>query len=145
MLLQLVVVAVVPLNLTVLEPCGPPKFVPEMVTDIPIDPTVGDRLVIVGVGRTVKLFPLLASPVTVTTTFPVVAPAGTGTKILLRPQLVGEAGLPLNVTVLVPCAEPKFVPAIVTDVATGPDVGDKLAMFGPPPTLVALIAPSVLS
>jgi hypothetical protein len=32
--------------------------------------------------------------------------------------------------VLVPCEEPKFVPVIVTDVPTGPDVGLKLVMLG---------------
>ena len=71
---------------------------------------------------TVKLTPLLATPPTVTTTFPVVAPVGTGTTMLVGPHLVGVAAVPLNVTVLVPCVAPNFVPVIVTDVATGPDV-----------------------
>ena len=69
-----------------------------------------------------KLTPLLAAPPTVTTTFPVVAPLGTGTTMLVALQLVGVAAVPLNVTVLVPCVAPKFVPAIVTEVPTGPDV-----------------------
>ena len=48
--LQLViVVAVVPLNVTVLVPCVEPKFVPVIVTDVPTAPDVGLRLVIVGV------------------------------------------------------------------------------------------------
>ena len=46
--------------------------------------------------------PLLAVPPTVTTMLPVVAPVGTGTAMLVAPQLVGVAGVPLNVTVLVP-------------------------------------------
>ena len=71
---------------------------------------------------TVKFTPLLATPPTVTTTFPVVAPVGTGTTMLVGPQLVGVPAVPLNVTVLVPCVAPKFVPVIVTDVAAGPDV-----------------------
>jgi hypothetical protein len=79
---------------------------------------------------TVKLTPVLASPPTVTTTLPVVAPDGTGTTMLAADQLVGVAIVPLNVTVLVPCVEPKFVPVIVTDVATGPLVGDRLVMLG---------------
>jgi hypothetical protein len=70
---------------------------------------------------TVKLTPLLAAPPTVTTTFPVVAPVGTGTTMLVGPQLVGIPVVPSKVTVLVPCVAPKFVPVIVTDVATGPD------------------------
>src|SRR5437667_12909924 len=92
-----------------------------------------------GVGRTAKATALLAKPLTVTTTFPVVAPAGTGTTMLVALQLVGVAGVPLNVTVLVPCAAPKFVPAIVTEVPATPDVGFRLVMLGEvlpaPPTL----------
>jgi hypothetical protein len=38
--------------------------------------------------------------------------------------------VPLNLTVLLPCVAPKFAPAIVTDVPTKPDVGDKLVMLG---------------
>lgn len=46
--LQLVIVAVVPLNLTVLLPCVDPKFDPAMVTEAPTAPDVGERLEIVG-------------------------------------------------------------------------------------------------
>ena len=70
---------------------------------------------------TVKFTPLLATPPTVTATFPVVAPLGTGTVILVALQTVGVPAVPLNVTVLVPCVAPKFVPVIVTAVPTGPD------------------------
>ena len=45
---------------------------------------------------TVKLIPLLAAPPTVTTTFPLVAPAGTGTAMLVALQFVGVAAVPLN-------------------------------------------------
>jgi hypothetical protein len=56
-----------------------------------------------GVGTgTVKFTPLLATPPTVTTTLPVVVPAGTGTAMLVALQLVAAAATPLNVTVLVP-------------------------------------------
>jgi hypothetical protein len=71
---------------------------------------------------TVKVIPLLATPPTVTTTFPVVAPLGTGTVMLVTLQLLGAPAVPLNVTVLVPWGAPRFVPAIVTEVPTGPDV-----------------------
>jgi hypothetical protein len=47
-LLQLVVVAVVPLNFTVLDPFVEPKLVPVIVTDAPTAAVVGERLVIVG-------------------------------------------------------------------------------------------------
>jgi len=51
---------------------------------------------------TVKSGPWVAIPPTVTTTLPVVAPAGTGATMLVALQLVGVAAVPLNVTVLVP-------------------------------------------
>jgi len=82
---------------------------------------------------TVKVMALLATPPTVTTTLPVVAPVGTGTTMLDALQLellVGVAVVPLKVTVLVPCVAPKFVPVIVTDVPTVPEVGFRLVMVG---------------
>jgi hypothetical protein len=51
---------------------------------------------------TVNGNPLLGTPFTVTTTFPVVAPAGTGKLMLVALQLPGVAVVPLNVTVLLP-------------------------------------------
>jgi hypothetical protein len=72
------------------------------VTEVPTTPEVTDRLVILGAGTTVKLTPLLAAPATVTTTFPVVAPDGTGAPIVNALQLVGVVGVPLNVTKLEP-------------------------------------------
>src|ERR1700746_1383158 len=128
--LQLVTVAAVPLKVTVLVPCEAPKVVPVIVTAVPTGPEVGDRLVMFGVDDTVKLTPLLATPPTVTTTLPVVAPVGTDVAMLVALQLVTVAAVPLKVTVLVPCVDPKFVPVIVTAVPTGPEVGDRLVMFG---------------
>jgi hypothetical protein len=87
----------------VLDPCDDPKFAPEIVTTVPIFPNVGDIPLMLGVGRIVKLLPLLTSPAMVTTTFPVVAPAGTRAVIRVVLQLVGVAAVPLKVTVLVPC------------------------------------------
>jgi hypothetical protein len=100
--LQLVGVAAVPLNITVLVPCVEPKFVPVIVTDVPTAPELTERLVMLGVGNTVNDVPALAIPLTVTTTLPVVAPLGTGTAMLVPLQLVGVAAVPLNITVLVP-------------------------------------------
>ena len=129
--LQFVAVATVPLNITVLVPCVPPKFVPVIVTAVPTAPELGFRLVIPGAGAvTVKVTPLLACVPTVTTTFPVIAPAGTVTAILVSLQLVAVAVVPLNLTVLVPWVAPKFVPVIVTAVPTGPDVGFRLVIAG---------------
>lgn len=75
--LQLVIVAVVPLNFTALVPWVEPKFDPVIVTDAPTAPVVGNKLVMLGDATTVKLTPLLALLLTVTTTLPVVAPVGT--------------------------------------------------------------------
>jgi len=128
--LQLVGVAETPLNVTVLVPCAEPKFVPAIVTAVLTGPVVGDKLAMLGIGGTANDTPALDTPFTVTTTAPVVAPDGTGVTMLVALQLVGVAEVPLNVTVLVPCVDPKFVPVIVTDVPTAPNVGDKLAMLG---------------
>ena len=38
--------------------------------------------------------------------------------------------VPLNLTVLVPCVEPRLVPLMVTDVPTGPLVGERLVSVG---------------
>jgi hypothetical protein len=137
--LQLVGVAVIPLNLTVLAPCVAPKFVPVIVTEAPNAPVVGFRLVIVGGGIvTVKLTPLLATPPTVTTTFPVVAPVGTVATMLVALQLVAVAAIPLNVIVLVLCDAPKFVPVIVTLAPTNPEAGFKPVILGPVELIVKL-------
>jgi hypothetical protein len=77
---------------------------------------------------TVKLSPLLLTPLAFTTTFPVVAPLGTVVVMLVALQVPTVAVVPLNVTV--PCVDPKFVPVIVTGVPTAPAVTDKLVMLG---------------
>src|SRR5260370_1545571 len=101
-----------------------------MVTAVATVPLIGDRFVMVGGTVTVNATTLLARPPTVTTTLPVVAPAGTGTRMLVADQLVGVAAVPLNVTVLVPCVVPKFAPAIVTPLPTAPEPGVKLVKLG---------------
>jgi len=101
-------------------------------TDAPTTPDAGFRPIMLGAATvaTVKPTPLLATPPTVTTTFPVVAPLGTGATMLVALQLVGVVAIPLNVIVLVPCVAPKFAPVIVTDVPTTPDVGFRPVRFG---------------
>src|SRR5690242_17539343 len=126
-------VACVPPKLTVLLPWLAPKFVPVIVTVVPTAPLVGDTLVIVGVGDgiTVKVTPLLGTPKTVTTTFPVLAPAGTVTPMLVALQPENTvACVPPKLTVLLPWLAPKFVPVIVTVVPTAPLVGDTLVIVG---------------
>jgi hypothetical protein len=102
-----------------------------IVTEVPTAPEVGFKLAMLGDEvLTVKFTLLLATPPTVTTTPPVVAPVGTGTTILAALQLLGAADVPLKAMVLVPFVEPKFAPLIVTDVPTGPEAGLRLVMFG---------------
>jgi hypothetical protein len=50
--------------------------------------------------------------------------------MLVELQLVGVAGVPLKVTVLVPWVPPNDVPLMVTAVPTGPDTGDRLVIAG---------------
>ena len=85
---------------------------PVITTVAPTAPVVIDRLVMLGAETTVKLFPLLFTPLANTTTFPVVAPLGTVTVMLVALQLVTVAAVPLNFTVPLPWLEPKFVPVI---------------------------------
>src|SRR5207247_3448146 len=115
--LQLVIdVAAVPLNTTVLDPCAAPKLVPVIVTDVPTGPDVGASDVIDGGTVTVNATPLLGEFV-VTTTLPVVAPAGTTATIDVALQLVIDvAAVPLNATVLDPCVAPRSDHRRVADV-----------------------------
>jgi hypothetical protein len=119
------------LKVTALPVAVGPKPVPVIVTDVPTGPVLVDRELIV--GTTLKIAGLVATPPdVVTTTLPVVALGGTGT-MMVKPfgfQVVGTAGVPLNVTVLLPCDEPKFVPVIVTDLPTAAEPGDTLVIVG---------------
>jgi hypothetical protein len=102
-----------------------------MTTVVPTVPVFGLRFVIVGAGTvTVKLIPLLAWPPTVTITLPVVAPVGTVTVMLVALHAVAVAAMPLNVTVLVPCVAPKFVPVMTIVLPTAPAFGFRLLMEG---------------
>ena len=65
-----------------------------------------------------------------TVTFPVVAPLGTEVTMLVALQLVAVAGVPLKLTMLVPCVAPKFAPVIVTGVPTEHEVTERPAMPG---------------
>ena len=94
---------------------------------MPLCVTVPDNVAV-----TPKTTPWLETPETVTTTCPVAAPLGTVTPILVALQLLAVAVVPLNVTVLLPWLDPKFVPVMVTEAATAPDVGDRLVMTGKP-------------
>lgn len=89
---------------------------------------VGDRVFRTGV--TENDTPLLASPPTVTTTFPVVAKDGTETTMAPPTQLVAVAVAPLKVTVLEPWLAPKFDPETVIELPVGPEVADNPVILG---------------
>lgn len=99
---QPVTVAFVPLKLTEPDPWIDPKLFPAIITEAPITPDAGERLVMLGVETTVKIDPLLFTPLTYTSTFPVVAPGGTITVMLVAFQFITAAFPPLNVAVLLP-------------------------------------------
>ena len=90
--------------------------------------------VIEGGATTVKLTPLLETPLTVTTTLPVVALIGTLATRLVAVQVV-TAGVPLNLTVLEPWVAPKFAPMMVTDVPIEADEGETVVSVGVPFTV----------
>src|SRR5207237_1368728 len=81
----------------------PVKFVPVIVTLVPTGPLVGEKLVIVGGGMTVKLLAPVAVPAEVVTFVgPVVAPAGTVAVIDVDEFNVKLALVPLKRTAVAP-------------------------------------------
>jgi hypothetical protein len=113
------VVATVPLYVTLLAPCVSPKFVPAMDTVKPTRPLLGVRLAIVAGRFIVKATPLLDPPAAVmTTTLPDAAPTGTEATIDVSLQLETAAAIPLNLTEPVPCVDPKLEPLIVIGAPT---------------------------
>lgn len=127
---QVVGVAVVPLNLRVLVPCEDPKPAPAIVTVAPIPPLAGEMLSIPGPAVTVKVGVLLEPVFKMTATGPVVPSDGTGTLMRVELQLIAEANSPLNVTTLAPCVDPKFEPVMLTRTPAGPEAGERLVMLG---------------
>ena len=105
-----------------------PKFDPVMLRGVPYRPERGQILVMAGAGI-VNDTPLLAWPLTLTTTLPVVA-GGTVTPIEFADQEVMLALVPWKVTVLPPCGDPKLLPVIVTGVPGDPEVMLRLAILG---------------
>src|SRR3954451_6532386 len=84
-------------KVTVLVPWVFPKAPPLITTVLPKAPWLGERLLIEGPAPgTVKPTPLLCTPFTVTTTFPLVAPVGTLVVILVSLQPVAVATVPLK-------------------------------------------------
>ncbi len=141
--LQFEMEAAVPLKVMVLAPCVEPKPRPVMVTKAPPAAKVGEILVML--GFTLKDTPPLARPPTTTTTFPVVAPLGTGTEMLVPLQLVGVAVVPLNEIVLAPCVAPKLDPLIVTDAPVTAGFGAIPLILGWTPNANAPASPDTVT
>jgi hypothetical protein len=133
LLIQPVIVAAAPPNVTALPAPWALKFDPAMVTEEVTAPVFGVRLVMLGAAVTVNVGPagLETPPAVVTTTDPVVAPAGTTAVMLLVVQLlIDVAAILPNFTALpVPWAL-KFDPAMVTEDAIAPELGVRLVMLG---------------
>jgi hypothetical protein len=85
-----------------------------------------------GGGVTVNSIPLLGTPPTFTSTFPVVAPAGTGAMMLVSVQIEARVCMPLKVTKLwmLPTVGPKLVPVIITLAPIAPEAGLMLVIAG---------------
>lgn len=106
-----------------------------MMTEDPMAPVLGVKVVMPGAGVTVKLAAAPDCPPTVTITgaFPMVTPLGTGAVILVPDHTEGLASIPLNFTVLpLKGAERKLLPAITMDELIAPALGVKLVMAGTP-------------
>ena len=138
------------------------KLVPLIVTEVPTGPELGEKELIVGAGGEVtsKLLELVAVPPgVVTRILPSVAPEGTVAVIFVEEFTVKDAETLLNVTAEVVKPLPlKLVPLMVTEVPTGPEVGEKELIVGDgmevvtvkldrlepvPPDAVTLIGPDV--
>jgi hypothetical protein len=124
-------IAGAPLNFTELLEGVRSKFVPVMVTVVPMGPLVGVKLEMVGIDPVTVKFVLLVAvfPPTVTAIGPVVAPAGTVVVMLVVVLAVTTALVPLNVKMLLAGVVPsKPVPTMVTVVPTAPLIGEKLVI-----------------
>src|SRR6266508_2299309 len=121
--------AATPLNRTAV---APPKPLPLIRTEVPTGPLVGENEEIVGAAApgTVKFVALVAVPPgVVTVIFPVTAPLGTIALIRVPAPFTENvpADTPPNVTAVAPV---KPVPLIVTEVPTGPLVGENDEIVG---------------
>ncbi len=134
--------AVTPLKATILLAGVALKFEPLIITVAASAPPDGLRVVMVGVGSTLKFVALVnVTPLTVIDIGPVLAPAGTVVAMLFVVDAVTTLATPLNATILFAGVVLKFVPLMVKGVPTAPLVGVKPVKVGEGNTvkLVALL------
>jgi hypothetical protein len=128
LVVEAVITAIVVLNLTTWSPGLLLKFVPDIITDVPIEPLVGLKDEMVGDGNTVKSARLvIVTPLVVIAILPVAAPAGTLVVMLLAFEAVTIAVIPLNDTT---GEGPKLVPLMVTVAPIAPLAGENPLMVG---------------
>jgi hypothetical protein len=108
---QLVGVAAVPLNVTVLVPCDAPKFTPVTVTEVPTGPDSGLRLLMVGGAIPVPLSGIASGTISMLSgmlTAPVRLPAAAGANVTLivhrPPTAIGDEDAQLSVSEKSPIA-----------------------------------------
>ena len=122
--------AIVPLNFTILSATVGEKFVPTIVTLVPVVPVAGEKLVMdkfdTGGALNVKLVAdVTTSLPTSTVILPVVPPTGAVTvRLVVVAEVTGATTL-LNLTTLFAGVAEKFVPVKVTTVPLTPVAGEK--------------------
>ena len=120
------------------------KFEPVIVTEVPTGPAPGVKEVIVGIDDDVNVKPasVIVPPGVVTDTLPDVPDATTAVMLVAETTLKELATVPPKLTAVAPV---KFVPVMVTDVPTTPEVGVNDAIVGGEPiTGLFLITETVL-
>lgn len=123
--------AIVPLKVTMLSGSSESKFSPVIFTVASTRPLVGLKLVICGVGMTIKLVALvMVTPLTLIVILPVDAPTGTMTVILVGVDPVTTAATSLNFTIFSVSVSLKFVPEIVTIAPAAPLKGLNSVIVG---------------
>lgn len=128
---EAVTMVATPLNMITLFAGVVLKLVPVIVTEALTAPPVGAKLIIVGVGNTVKFVELvIVTPLTLTEIGPFTAPGGTIAVMLVDDDEVTSAITPLNETILLAAIVLKLVPVIVTTAPAAPFRGLKLDIVG---------------
>jgi hypothetical protein len=123
--------AAVPLKVRMLSSSSESKFSPVIFTVASTRPLGGLKLVICGVGITIKLVALvMVTPLTLIVILPVDAPTGTITVILVGVDPVTIAVTSLNFTIFSESVSLKLVPEIVTIAPAAPLKGIKSVIVG---------------
>ncbi len=124
-------VATVPLKVTISSTSSESKFNPVIVTLASTRPLPGLKLVICGVGMTIKFVLLvIVSPLTLIVIFPVDAPTGTTAVMLLGVEVLTSAVTSLNFTTWSEGVVLKSVPEIITVAPAAPLNGLKSIILG---------------